>query len=122
VADGRALPLAAESFYCVVFATLCRDPWLVRRLVPLVRDAGFEPGPVHSHGHIEETAPTYLLGVIDLGADTLAPPGVIAPATAEALKAKARHRVAAGRVLRTHRVRQPAGHATGVTQPAGIMA
>jgi ubiquinone/menaquinone biosynthesis C-methylase UbiE len=77
--------------------TLVHDRWLVRRLTPLVRKAGFEPGVLHSHGHLETDSPTYLLSLIDFGADTLATNGLILPATAQALKAEARQRAAADR-------------------------
>jgi SAM-dependent methyltransferase len=79
--------------------SLVHDPWLVRRLVPLLRAAGFTPGELHSHGYLETDHPTYLPTLVDAGADTLASAGVISPATAAALKAEARHRAEAGRFL-----------------------
>ncbi|UOY01374.1 methyltransferase domain-containing protein [Blastococcus sp. PRF04-17] len=77
--------------------TLVHDPWLVRRLPALLREAGFSPEELRSHGHLELTAPTYMLSLIDLGADTLVARGTLAPASGEAFKAEARGRVAAGR-------------------------
>jgi SAM-dependent methyltransferase len=78
-------------------ATLVHDPWLVRRLIPLVRDAGFEPGQLRSHGHIEDESPTYMLSLITFGAEVLATSGIIAPGTANALKDEAHQRARNGR-------------------------
>jgi SAM-dependent methyltransferase len=76
---------------------LVHDPWLVRRLVPLVREAGFAPGELRSHGHIETDNPAYALSLIALGADTLVATGALGAQTAEALVAEAQARVAEGR-------------------------
>jgi SAM-dependent methyltransferase len=78
-------------------AALVHDPWLVRRLVGLLRDAGFRPGDAHSHGYLELEAPRYLPSMVAVGADTLAAQGVISAATAHSLKAEARHRADTGR-------------------------
>jgi hypothetical protein len=75
---------------------LVHDPWLVRRLSTLVRTCGFEPGALRSHGHLELTTPTYMLSLVDLGADVLVGQGTLLPPTGEALKAEARQRVATG--------------------------
>jgi ubiquinone/menaquinone biosynthesis C-methylase UbiE len=76
---------------------LVHDPWLVRRLIPLVREAGFAPEDLRCHGYVEADAPAYMLGLVTVGADTLAATGVLSPATAKALKAEARHRADASR-------------------------
>lgn len=76
--------------------TLVHDPWLVRRLSPLIRDAGFEPGDLHSHGYLELDSPAYMPSLIDVGADTLATTGTISATTASALKAEARDRTDRG--------------------------
>lgn len=78
-------------------AALVHDPWLVRRLVPTVRDAGFVPDELHSHGHVEVDSPDYLLSIVDVGADALSQAGGITAAMADALKAEARARRDAGR-------------------------
>jgi SAM-dependent methyltransferase len=75
--------------------SIVHDRWLVRRVRGLVRDAGFSPGALHSHGHIEDDRPDYLLAVVDLGADTLLADGTIGAGEAEALRTEARRRVAA---------------------------
>jgi ubiquinone/menaquinone biosynthesis C-methylase UbiE len=95
VAFSRHDPL--QTCVDAAIDALVHNPWLVRGLAPLVRRAGFEPGELRSHGHIEADAPAYLLSVIDFGADTLASRGTIAARTADALKAEARQRVDAGR-------------------------
>jgi ubiquinone/menaquinone biosynthesis C-methylase UbiE len=72
---------------------LVHDPWLVRRLRPLVSRAGFSAGELRSHGHLEGDDPAYALSLITLGATTLTESGVIDSAAAEALVAAARVRV-----------------------------
>jgi hypothetical protein len=69
----------------------------VRRLPVLLADTGFDQPRLHSHGYLEVDNPAYLPSIVDYGATTLAARTVIAPATAEALKAEARHRAATGR-------------------------
>ena len=54
-----------------------------------------------------EREPGYILTLIDRGADTLVAAGRLGAPAADALKAEARRRVAAGRVLRPHRLREP---------------
>ncbi len=78
-------------------AALVHDPWLVRRLTPLVAAAGFHPGELHSHGYLELDAPAYIPSMVDVGADHLATNGTITATTAAALKAEARARAEQGR-------------------------
>jgi SAM-dependent methyltransferase len=73
------------------------DRRLVRRLRHLVRAAGFDLLDVRSFGYMESAHPGYMLTIIDRGADMLVSAGTIGPATAEALKAEARRRVAENR-------------------------
>jgi ubiquinone/menaquinone biosynthesis C-methylase UbiE len=68
-------------------------PWLVRRLVELVRGSGFVVGALRSHGYTEVDNPTYLLSIVDRGADALVAAGRIGAELATALKAEARRRV-----------------------------
>jgi arsenite methyltransferase len=77
-------------------AAIVNDPWLCRRLHRLVAAAGFVPGELHSHGYAAEATPAYLFSLVDYGADALAAAGGVSPATADALKAEARHRVDSG--------------------------
>jgi SAM-dependent methyltransferase len=76
---------------------LVHDRWLVRRLVALVRGAGFEPGRLDSHGYVEADSPGYMLSMVDFGADALAQGGVIGPDLANGLKAEARRRAESDR-------------------------
>jgi SAM-dependent methyltransferase len=89
ITDGDPLQACAVT----AVRALVHDPWLVRRLPSLLRDTGFAPGEMRSHGHLELTAPTYMLSLIDLGADTLVSRGTLGATAAAALKAEARQRV-----------------------------
>ncbi len=95
VAVSRHDPL--QSCVDAAIETLVHDPWLVRRLTLLVREAGFEPADVHSHGYLELNSPAYMSSLVDFGADTLAANGDLSPSTANALKAEAHNRAESGR-------------------------
>jgi ubiquinone/menaquinone biosynthesis C-methylase UbiE len=94
VATGDHDPLQA----CVDAAVgaLVHDRYLVRRLGPLVRAAGWEVVRLRSHGYVESEDPVYMLTLVDRGADTLVGAGRLGEPAADALKAEARRRVAAG--------------------------
>lgn len=77
-------------------SALVHDPWLIRRLSSLVREAGFEPEALHSYGYMAQPSPSYMLTLVDRGADTLAAAGQIRSETATALKAEAQSRVEVG--------------------------
>ena len=72
------------------------DVWLVRRLPPLVTGAGFTDTDLRGHSYIQTADVDYMLSVATRGADAIAGAGRIGPELAEALKAEARRRVAAG--------------------------
>jgi ubiquinone/menaquinone biosynthesis C-methylase UbiE len=78
-----------------VVAALVHDPWLMRRVGALVRAAGFEDVRIRGHAYTSGDA-EYLVGLVGRGADVLASQGRVTPETAEALKAEARGRIAAG--------------------------
>jgi ubiquinone/menaquinone biosynthesis C-methylase UbiE len=89
-----------DPLQCLVDAAiggLVHDPWLVRRLVPLVGQAGFTTEELIGHGYLDADSPTYTPSLIDVGADRLAAAGTITASTAAALKDEARARAAAGR-------------------------
>jgi SAM-dependent methyltransferase len=94
VALGERDPLQACAD--MTMAQSVDDRWLVRRLPGLIRAAGFEVVRFRSHGFVETTEGGYMLTVVTRGADFLAAAGHIGAETAEALKAEARRRVAAG--------------------------
>jgi ubiquinone/menaquinone biosynthesis C-methylase UbiE len=77
-------------------AALVHDRWLARRLPTLVKSAGFEIIRFDGHAYVQTIEPTYLLTLVDRGADTLVNGGTIGRELAEALKAEARRRVEAG--------------------------
>jgi ubiquinone/menaquinone biosynthesis C-methylase UbiE len=95
VALTRQDPLQA----CVdaAVAALVHDPWLARRLAPLVRRAGFTTDALVAHGYLDADSPTYSPSLVDAGADRLALAGTITASTAAALKDEARARAATGR-------------------------
>jgi ubiquinone/menaquinone biosynthesis C-methylase UbiE len=73
------------------------DPWLVRRLPPLLRRAGVQLQSARSYGYVETSKPGFMLATwVDLGADALAASGRIGSDMAAALKAEARRRVTTG--------------------------
>jgi ubiquinone/menaquinone biosynthesis C-methylase UbiE len=77
-------------------ATLVHDPWLVRRLVALIRDAGFEHCRLRSFAYTQTDDADYMLTLVDRGADALLSEGKLSAARAEQLKGEARARIARG--------------------------
>jgi hypothetical protein len=71
---------------------MVHDPWLVRRLPPMLRTAGFEGPQSRSYGYTSLPEPSYMLSLVDRGADLLLGAGRIGPEMADALKAEARRR------------------------------
>jgi hypothetical protein len=65
-------------------------------LAALVGAAGWEVVRLRSHGYVETEEPGYMLTLVDRGADTLVASGRLGEPAADALKAEARRRVAAG--------------------------
>jgi ubiquinone/menaquinone biosynthesis C-methylase UbiE len=94
VATGDSDPLQAAIEAIVGF--LVHDKWLVRRLPRLVAEAGFEVIGSDSFGYVETTEPSYMLTLVDRGADLLVGADRIGPDVATALKGEARRRVEAG--------------------------
>lgn len=90
--DNDPLQACAEAW----IATFVQNPWLIRRLPGFVRSAGFEIVSVRSHGYVEMLTPSYLLTIVDRGADALQASGRIGDELATALKAEARRRAKVG--------------------------
>jgi SAM-dependent methyltransferase len=91
LSTGLFDPLQACADAVVDF--LVHDPFLVRSLLRLARDAGFEVERLRGHSYVE--APTsrgYMLSLAERGADGLATAGRISQSAADALKAEARRR------------------------------
>jgi hypothetical protein len=63
------------------------DRWLVRRLPALVRLCRLDLVGFRSHGFVDAIEPTYMLTVVDRGADLLSQQGLIGTDLAAALKA-----------------------------------
>jgi ubiquinone/menaquinone biosynthesis C-methylase UbiE len=75
---------------------LVYDGYLVRKLRSLVQAAGFDVWELRSHGYVQTSEPTYMLTLIERGAETLAAEGCIGRELAAALKAEALRRADAG--------------------------
>lgn len=94
IGTGNNDPLQA----CVdaMFDAVVADKWLTRRLPQLIREAGFEPMPLRSHGFAGTLEVEYMITVVERGADALVSSKRIGPELASALKAEARRRVESG--------------------------
>ena len=66
---------------------------IMRRIGPLLDAAGFTAGQTRGHGYIATGDAAYFMTVIDRGATIMAERGLIASATAAALKDEARNRL-----------------------------
>lgn len=76
---------------------LVHDPWVMRRMAPLLRDADFGEAQVRGHAYTQTSDSDYMVTLVERrGADALAAEGRVTAATTDALKAEARARVAAG--------------------------
>ena len=79
-----------------VLEMLVHDPWLMRRLGPLLTEAGFADLRVAGHAYTSVGGTDYFLALVDRGADALAASGTVERELASALKAEGRARMAAG--------------------------
>jgi ubiquinone/menaquinone biosynthesis C-methylase UbiE len=77
-------------------ANFLLDPFLVRRLRHMLESMGLVISSFRSFGYTQTAEPTYMLTIVDRGADLLAAAGTVSPEAAEALKIEARRRVIAG--------------------------
>jgi ubiquinone/menaquinone biosynthesis C-methylase UbiE len=92
IADHDPLQACAEA----TVAGLVHDRWLVRKLPNLLEATGWTITRQGSHAYTETAQPSYALTLVDRGSGLLAAAGTIGEETAEALRAEARRRVAAG--------------------------
>jgi ubiquinone/menaquinone biosynthesis C-methylase UbiE len=88
IEDNDPLQSCAEA----AIAWLVHDKWLFRRLPALIRSAGFQSARTRSHGYLETSNPSYMLTLVESGADFLSAAGRIGSDAATALKAEARRR------------------------------
>jgi ubiquinone/menaquinone biosynthesis C-methylase UbiE len=79
-----------------MMANSVNDRRVMRRLPALLRESGFELAGSRSHGFVDMGDGSYMLTVIDRGADMLRAAGRMGDDLATALKAEARRRAAAG--------------------------
>jgi ubiquinone/menaquinone biosynthesis C-methylase UbiE len=79
-----------------VLDMLVHDPWLMRRIAPMLAAAGFEGIGVEGHAYTSAAGTDYFLALVDRGADALAASGTVRPELAAALKAEGRARIDAG--------------------------
>jgi ubiquinone/menaquinone biosynthesis C-methylase UbiE len=79
-----------------VIAALVHDPWLVRRLVTLIRGAGFEECRLRGFAYTQTDDADYMLTLVERGADALLSDGKLSATQVDELKREARTRVADG--------------------------
>ena len=92
LAENDPLEACAAAFK----SSQINDPWVMRRAMGLIEEAGFiEPG-LESHGLAQVADPSYMLWVLGRGADALVSDGSIGVGLADALREEARRRVSQG--------------------------
>jgi ubiquinone/menaquinone biosynthesis C-methylase UbiE len=79
-----------------VVAMLVHDPWLMRRIAPLLEHHGFADAELRGHSYVSASGTDYFVALVDRGADALAAEGTIRQELAAALKAEGRARMADG--------------------------
>lgn len=94
VAIGDFDPL--QSTVEATIANFVHDRWLTRRLPKMLSAEGFAIETLRSHGYTQTNEPTYMITVVDRGAELLAAAGSVGPEEADALKREARRRVENG--------------------------
>jgi|SRR5262245_8114754 len=94
VAIGDFDPL--QPLVNAMVANFVHNPWLTRRLSKTLGAMGFEVKSLRSYGYTQTTEPTYMLTLIDRGADLLSESGSLTTETADALRKEARRRAQTG--------------------------
>jgi hypothetical protein len=94
VAIGEFDPL--QPLVDAMVASFVHDPWLTRRLAKTLESVGFQVQSVRSHGYTQTSEPTYMLTLVDRGADVLTSSGAMSAQAADALRQEARRRVEEG--------------------------
>jgi ubiquinone/menaquinone biosynthesis C-methylase UbiE len=77
-------------------ANFVHDPWLTRRLPKTLASTGFRVLSLRSHGYTQTTGPTYMLTLVDRGADALCRSGTLTTDAADDLRKEAVRRAQAG--------------------------
>lgn len=91
VAIGDFDPL--QPLVSAMVANFVHNPWLTRRLPRTLRSIGFQVTNLRSHGYTQTAEATYMLTLIDRGADILSESGSLSIDAADALRKEARRRV-----------------------------
>ena len=94
VAISNADPL--QRLVDAMVASFVHDPWLTRRLPKTCESVGFRVQSFRSHGYTQTSEPTYMLTLVDRGAEVLMGAGSLTADDADALRKEARRRVQAG--------------------------
>lgn len=89
---GDPLQTAME----VALRNLVHDPYVMRRLMVLARDVGFEVEPLDAHGYVQTTSPDYLLTLLARGVGAGANAGEMGQDLVEGFVSEALARVEAG--------------------------
>jgi ubiquinone/menaquinone biosynthesis C-methylase UbiE len=79
-----------------VLEMVVHDPWLMRRIAPMLDEHGFADVQLHGHSYASAGGTEYFLALVDRGADALEAEGTVGPELAAGLKAEGRARRAAG--------------------------
>jgi ubiquinone/menaquinone biosynthesis C-methylase UbiE len=85
-----------QATVAAMMATYVHNPWLTRRLHRILTAMGFAIASLRGHGYVQTENAAYMLTLVERGADLLVGSATIGVEQAEALKAEARRRVAAG--------------------------
>jgi ubiquinone/menaquinone biosynthesis C-methylase UbiE len=80
------------------FVSLIHDPWLMRRIRPLLEGTGLTDVRLRGHSFVQHGT-GYILTLVEHGANVLTSNGELPEPEAEALKAEARSRIEAGSFL-----------------------
>jgi ubiquinone/menaquinone biosynthesis C-methylase UbiE len=94
VAISDADPL--QRLVDAMVANFVHDPWLTRRLPKMCESVGFRVQSLRSHGYTQTSEPTYMLTLVDRGAEVLMGAGSLTADDADALRKEARRRAQAG--------------------------
>jgi ubiquinone/menaquinone biosynthesis C-methylase UbiE len=85
-----------QPLVSAMVANFVHDPWLTRRLPKTLASTGFRVLSLRSHGYTQTAEPTYVLTLVDRGADTLCRSGALTADAADDLRKEARRRAQAG--------------------------
>ena len=85
-----------QPLVSAMVANFVHNPWFTRRLSKTLESSGFRVLSLRSHGYTQTVEPTYMLTLVDRGADILSASGSLTADTADALRKEARRRAQAG--------------------------